>query len=213
VPALCNKQECRDEVLLNNLSAYLDMLDRDAVIVLHMKGSHGPAYFKRYPDAFKKFNPVCSEVQLDRCDRESIVNAYDNSVAYTDYVLGKTIDLLKEKAPALNAAMLYLSDHGESLGESGMYLHGVPYAIAPEEQTHIPMVMWLSDAIQNSSGISAQCMKQQSGNTVSQDNLFHSVLGFMNVQTSVYQPQLDIFRACKSQNVVQTESSASEVAN
>ena len=213
VDTLCSKEECRDEVLLYKLSDYLDKLDRDAVIVLHMKGSHGPAYYKRYPAAFEKFTPVCDKVQLDRCERETIVNAYDNSLLYTDFVLAQTIDLLKQKSETLNPAMLYLSDHGESLGESGMYLHGVPYAISPSEQTHIPMLMWLSDSVQNTTGISAQCMKQQSSSEVSQDNLFHSVLGFMNVQTSVYKPELDIFRACRPQNVVQAGGDSGELAN
>jgi lipid A ethanolaminephosphotransferase len=211
VDSLCTKAECRDEVLLYKLSDYLDKLDRDAVIVLHMKGSHGPAYYKRYPNAFEKFTPVCDQVQLDRCERQTIVNAYDNSMLYTDYVLASTIDLLKEKSVKLNTAMLYMSDHGESLGESGMYLHGVPYAISPSEQTHIPMVMWLSDGVQRSSGISAQCMKQQSSKDISQDNLFHSVLGFMGVQTAVYKQSLDLFSPCQMENIVQTEGDAAAI--
>ena len=135
-------------------------------------------------------------VQLDRCDTASIVNAYDNSLLYTDHVLAATIDLLHNNAARLDTAMLYMSDHGESLGELGMYLHGVPYAMAPSEQTHVPMVLWFSDGMQRSSGISADCLRQQAGQPVSQDNLFHSVIGLMGVRTSVYQPQLDIFRGC-----------------
>ncbi|WXL25767.1 phosphoethanolamine--lipid A transferase [Ectopseudomonas mendocina] len=210
VSTLCTKEECRDEALLYKLSEYLDKLDRDTVVVLHMKGSHGPAYYKRYPAAFEKFTPVCDQVQLDRCERETIVNAYDNSMLYTDYVLASTIDLLKEKSATLDTAMFYMSDHGESLGESGMYLHGVPYAIAPSEQTHIPMVMWLSDGVQSSNGITAQCMQQQSTAEVSQDNLFHSVLGFMGVQTSVYKPSLDLFSACQAQKVVQSQNQSAQ---
>lgn len=213
VPTLCADGECHDEVLLHNLQAYLDKLDHDAVIVLHMKGSHGPAYYKRYPPAFERFTPVCKEVQLDRCDRESIVNAYDNSLAYTDHVLSAAIDLLKRNDAQLNTAMLYLSDHGESLGESGIYLHGVPYAMAPSEQTHIPMLLWLSDGLQHSTGISAQCMLRQSTNEVSQDNLFHSMLGLMSVQASVYQPKLDLFRSCWSQSIVQAAKLTDQSSN
>ncbi|HSC82720.1 MAG TPA: sulfatase-like hydrolase/transferase, partial [Pseudomonas sp.] len=179
----------------------------------HMKGSHGPAYYKRYPAAFETFTPVCKETQLDRCDRESIVNAYDNSLTYTDHVLAAAIDLLKHNAAHLNSAMLYLSDHGESLGEGGMYLHGVPYALAPSEQTHIPMLLWLSEGLQRSSGISAGCMRQQAANAVSQDNLFHSVLGLMEVETKVYQPQLDLFHPCLPQNIAQLGASARQLAN
>jgi len=192
----CADGECHDEALLHNLQAYLDSIERDSVVVLHMKGSHGPAYYKRYPAAFERFTPVCKNVQLDRCDTASIVNAYDNSLLYTDHVLAATIDLLHNNAARLDTAMLYMSDHGESLGELGMYLHGVPYAMAPSEQTHVPMVLWFSDGMQRSSGISADCLRQQAGQPVSQDNLFHSVIGLMGVRTPVYQQQLDIFRGC-----------------
>lgn len=212
VPALCADGECHDEILLHDLQAYLDTLDHDAVIVLHMKGSHGPAYSRRYPPAFEKFTPVCKDVELDRCERESIVNAYDNTLIYTDHVLAAAIDLLKHNAAHLNTAMLYLSDHGESLGESGMYLHGVPYAMAPSEQTHIPMLLWLSDGLQRSTGISAQCMQRQAGNAVSQDNLFHSMLGLMSVRTSVYQARLDLFHSCWPQNVTQASVPPSNLA-
>jgi lipid A ethanolaminephosphotransferase len=199
----CADGECHDEALLHNLQAYLDRLTRDTVVVLHMKGSHGPAYYKRYPAAFERFTPVCKEVQLDRCDTASIVNAYDNSLLYTDHVLAATIDLLRSNAARLDTAMLYLSDHGESLGEHGMYLHGVPYAMAPSEQTHIPMLLWFSDGMQRSSGISAECLRQQAGQPVSQDNLFHSVIGLMGVRTAVYQPPLDIFLGCLPATVAQ----------
>ncbi|TRO23292.1 phosphoethanolamine--lipid A transferase [Ectopseudomonas mendocina] len=199
----CADGECHDEALLHNLQAYLDSIERDTVVVLHMKGSHGPAYYKRYPATFERFTPVCKNVQLDRCDTASIVNAYDNSLLYTDHVLAATIDLLHNNAARLDTAMLYMSDHGESLGELGMYLHGVPYAMAPSEQTHVPMVLWFSDGMQRSSGISADCLRQQAGQPVSQDNLFHSVIGLMGVRTSVYQPQLDIFRGCMPSTVAQ----------
>lgn len=206
----CADGECHDEALLHNLQAYLDGLTRDTVLVLHMKGSHGPAYYKRYPAAFERFTPVCKEVQLDRCDSASIVNAYDNSLLYTDHVLAATIDLLRSNAARLDTAMLYLSDHGESLGELGMYLHGVPYAMAPSEQTHIPMLLWFSDGMQRSSGISADCLRQQADQPVSQDNLFHSVIGLMGVRTSVYQAQLDIFHACRPAAVAQHVKSSEQ---
>ncbi|MBC9249384.1 hypothetical protein A9179_03730 [Pseudomonas alcaligenes] len=213
VPALCGDGECHDEVLLHNLQAYLDGIDHDTVIVLHMKGSHGPAYYKRYPASFEQFTPVCRETELDRCARDTIVNAYDNSLLYTDHVLASAIDLLKRNSAHLNTAMLYLSDHGESLGESGMFLHGVPYAMAPSEQTHIPMLLWLSPGLQHSTGISAQCMRQQAGDAVSQDNLFHSILGLMGVQTAVYQEQLDLFRSCSGANIAQLPHPSNQAAD
>ncbi|MEL0167365.1 MAG: phosphoethanolamine--lipid A transferase [Pseudomonadaceae bacterium] len=200
---LCGDGECHDEALLNNMQAYLDGLTRDTVVVLHMKGSHGPAYFKRYPAAFERFTPVCKEVELDRCDAQSIVNAYDNTLLYTDHVLASVIDLLKGNAARLDTAMLYMSDHGESLGEHRLYLHGLPYAMAPSEQTHIPMVLWFSEGMQRSSGITDDCLRQTATHAFSHDNLFHSVIGLMGVNTSVYNPQMDIFRECVPDTVVQ----------
>ena len=197
VMGLCRSDECYDEILLHGLQAYLDRQQDDTVVVLHMKGSHGPSYFKRYPLAFERFSPVCDNNQLDRCDRQSIVNAYDNSLSYTDYVLGQTIDLLKRNNQHFDTGLLYVSDHGESLGENGLYLHGLPYAMAPREQTHIPMLLWLSDGLSRSAALDAGCLRQQSGRTLSHDNLFHSMLGLMKVQTNAYRADLDLFRACR----------------
>lgn len=194
---LCQSGECFDEILLKGLQAYLDSLEHDAVIVLHMKGSHGPAYYKRYPAAFEKFSPVCSTSQLDRCPREQIVNAYDNTIAYTDHVLAKTIDLLQHNTERFDTAMLYLSDHGESLGENGIYLHGLPYAMAPQEQTHIPMLFWLSSGMERRQNIAVDCLESKLDAPVSHDNLFHSVLGLMDVHTKAYQSHLDLFRSCR----------------
>jgi lipid A ethanolaminephosphotransferase len=198
VPGLCESDECFDEILLRGLQEYIDKLDRDAVIVLHMKGSHGPAYFKRYPRAFGEFTPVCDTIQLDRCPRENIVNAYDNTLRYTDHVLGMAIDLLRNNAKRFDTAMLYVSDHGESLGEKGLYLHGIPYALAPREQTHIPMVLWLSDGLRERLGIDAACLEKRRGEPLSHDNLFHTVLGLAGVRTAAYRPERDFLRGCRS---------------
>ena len=205
VPTLCAEGECQDEILLYDLQRYLDQLNKDAVIVLHMKGSHGPAYYKRYPKAFETFTPVCESNQLDQCSRESIVNAYDNSITYTDYVLSAAIDLLQSNSKRLDTAMLYVSDHGESLGEGGIYLHGLPYAMAPSEQTHVPMVLWLSSGMEESSGVSSECMKQHAETEVSQDYLFHSVLSLMQVKTSAYQRDLDLFLPCQAERTAQAD--------
>ena len=196
---LCSTGECHDEILLHNLQGYLDKLTNDTVIVLHMKGSHGPAYYRRYPKAFEQFKPVCQESQLDRCSQETIVNAYDNTILYTDYVLAKTIKLLSEQ-DKLDTAMWYVSDHGESLGERGLYLHGIPYAIAPNEQTHVPMVLWMSQGVEKSVGLNRSCLRLQANKAVSHDNLFHSVLGFMGVETHTYRAERDIFRSCRVEN-------------
>lgn len=199
----CGGGECHDGVLLEGLQAYLDNLQGDAVVVLHMKGSHGPAYFKRYPADFEQFIPVCRDSQLDRCDQQSIVNGYDNSLRYTDHVLAQAIDLLKRNETRLDTAMIYLSDHGESLGEKGLYLHGIPYAIAPDQQTHIPMLMWLSEGLRRHAGLNATCLAEMAEAPVSQDNLYHSVLGLMEVQTNVYRADLDLFKVCRQQHTAQ----------
>lgn len=198
VPGLCRDGECYDEILLHGLQAYLDHLDRDAVIVLHMNGSHGPAYFKRYPPAFEVFTPVCNTIQLDHCSRQGIVNAYDNTLRYTDHVLSLTIDLLRRNAQRFDTAMLYVSDHGESLGENGLYLHGIPYALAPREQIHVPMLLWLSEGLRERLSIDTACLEARRREPFSHDNLYHSVLGLSGVRTAVYRPERDLLRRCLS---------------
>ncbi|MFJ4452680.1 phosphoethanolamine transferase [Pseudomonas sp. NPDC089392] len=194
----CVKGECFDEVLLAGLQGYLDQRTGNSVVVLHMKGSHGPAYYKRYPQAFERFTPVCSDAQLDQCEDQAIRNAYDNTLLYSDHVLAQVIDVLKRNATRFDSAMLYVSDHGESLGEKGVYLHGLPYAMAPQEQTHVPMVVWLSPQLAVRRGISQTCLAQRTNVTLSHDNLFHSVLGLMDVQTQAYRAQLDMFQPCQA---------------
>jgi lipid A ethanolaminephosphotransferase len=198
VPDLCRGGECYDEILLHGLQAHLDGLDRDTVIVLHMKGSHGPAYFRRYPPGFEYFTPACNTVDLDRCSRQDIVNAYDNTLRYTDHVLSRTIELLRSNASRFDTAMLYVSDHGESLGENGLYLHGIPYALAPREQTHVPMLLWLSEGLRQRLHIEMDCLNARRREPLSHDHVFHSVLGLSNVRTALYRRERDLFRGCKA---------------
>ena len=197
IPKLCNKQECFDEVLLHQLDRIIHTTDRDMFIVLHQKGSHGPAYYRRVPERFRTFVPVCQTSELQKCTRQEIVNAYDNTIFYTDYVLDKVIKLL-QSYPALNTAMLYMSDHGESLGEKNMYLHGAPYFIAPDEQTHVPLILWVSDNMLSDYKLDRHCIENQVNSPVSHDNLFHSFLGLLNILSpDNYQSKLDIFATCR----------------
>lgn len=196
VPGLCNSDECWDEILLQGLEERLDRLERDTIIVLHMKGSHGPAYYLRVPPTFEQFKPACQTNQLDLCAREAIVNAYDNTIRYTDHVLARGIELLKRHEARIDSALIYVSDHGESLGEYGMYLHGLPYTMAPKEQTHVPMLLWLPTATQKRLGIEMECMQRRQDEAFSHDNLYHTVLRMFNVQTSLYHDDLDLFSAC-----------------
>ncbi|UKY34973.1 phosphoethanolamine transferase EptA [Pantoea dispersa] len=199
LPQYCHDGFCLDDVLLHRFDNYVDSLHNDGIIVLHQMGSHGPAYFKRYPAAFQRFTPTCDSNQIQDCDHQALVNTYDNSLLYTDDMLSRTIDKLKGLSDRFNVALVYLSDHGESLGEHGMYLHGAPYLFAPSQQTHIPLLLWMSPGYAAAYHIDQACLRQQAAETaVSQDNLFHTVLGLFNIQTQQYQPQLDMIKSCQN---------------
>jgi lipid A ethanolaminephosphotransferase len=197
-PRYCSGGECLDQILVDGLDAWLDKVDSDAVLVLHQLGNHGPAYYLRYPEAFRKFMPDCRSVEFSSCTPQTITNAYDNALLYTDHILSQVIDKLKMRQTQLDGAMIYMSDHGESLGENGLYLHGAPYMFAPQEQTHIPFVLWTSADFESSTGIDRTCLAGKASAPHSQDNLFHSVLGLMQVKTKVYDPSLDIFAGCRN---------------
>ena len=196
IQELCNSEECFDEVLLNDLQQYVDQLQDNALIVLHQKGSHGPAYYKRHPNRFTRFTPECSSGQVQDCTQQQITNAYDNTILYTDYFLSKVIEFLGRNNAKFNTAMWYMSDHGESLGENGIYLHGLPYFLAPDQQIHIPFILWLSPSLSDQFNIDVACLKQDTYDHYSHDNLFHSLLGLFSINTISYQPSLDVFRAC-----------------
>jgi lipid A ethanolaminephosphotransferase len=182
-------EECRDEGMLTGLQDYIDNTGRgDILIVLHQMGNHGPAYYKRYPKEFEKFTPVCKSNQLEECTEEQIENAYANSVLYTDYFLSRVIELLKKNSKAYETAMVYMSDHGESLGENGLHLHGMPYFIAPDPQKHVAALMWFGDKFK----IDREALRSKAQVPFSHDNLFHTVLGLMEVHTSIYDKRLDI---------------------
>ncbi|MEE4733619.1 phosphoethanolamine--lipid A transferase [Pseudomonas alliivorans] len=197
-PALCLDNECRDEILLQGLQARIDNLEKHTVLVLHQMGSHGPEYFKRYPKKFEKFTPVCESNALNNCSRESIVNSYDNTLTYTDHVLSSLINILRSNQEKVDTAMLYLSDHGESLGEYNLFLHGTPYMLAPIQQKHVPMITWFSENYKKSFAINSDCLEKKRDSALSQDNLFHSMLGLMRVDTKAYDPALDMFAGCRS---------------
>ncbi|QXI07652.1 phosphoethanolamine--lipid A transferase [Pseudomonas tensinigenes] len=196
-PALCANSECRDEILLQGLQSFIDHLDKDTVLVLHQMGSHGPEYFKRYPKEYEHFTPVCESNALNNCSRESIVNGYDNTLVYTDHVLSSLIDVLRSNQDKVDTAMLYLSDHGESLGEYNLFLHGTPYMLAPEQQKHVAMLAWFSDSYQKAYSVDTHCLQMSRDKPLSQDNLFHSMLGLLEVKSKVYQPDLDMFAGCR----------------
>jgi lipid A ethanolaminephosphotransferase len=188
-----------DLVLLEGLSGWIDSLSGDGFVVLHQQGSHGPAYHKRSPAAFKRFLPECADAAVEGCSRESIVNAYDNTILYTDLVLSRLIGLLEREAGRFDVAMLYVSDHGESLGENGLYLHGLPWLLAPDTQTRVPMLAWLSDGFAADRKVDRACLAQGRHESLSHDHLFHSVLGLFDVRTEIYARELDFFAPCREQ--------------
>lgn len=201
-PTFYAHSENHDDVLVDGLAEQIKGLKKDTVIVMHMMGSHGPAYWERYPPQFETFKPVCRESQFSRCTRESIINAYDNTIIYSDHVLARLIGILQTGAGTADTGMIYMSDHGESLGENNIYLHGMPYAMAPEAQTHVPMVAWLSEPLRKRTSSDIGCLKHSAERKRSHDNLFHSVLGILDVKTNIYDSSLDLFVPCRNRKVL-----------
>ena len=197
-PGLCNEKRCVDEILLKDLQAQITPGKGDRVVVLHQLGNHGPNYFERYPAQFRRFTPTCENPELGQCARQEIVNAYDNALLYTDHFLAATIGFLKAQQ-GYDTALVYVSDHGESLGEKGLFLHGVPYAIAPEEQIHVPMVTWISPGFSSAARMDVQCLRTGAAKPISHDNLFSSLLGLMDVATREYRRSDDVFARCRKQ--------------
>ncbi|MBF0162438.1 MAG: phosphoethanolamine--lipid A transferase, partial [Magnetococcales bacterium] len=196
-PEFCDDQECHDEILVQALAEVLNEPAQESWIVLHQMGSHGPAYYKRYPKAFQRFEPVCTTPELNNCTQSEIVNAYDNTILYTDHVAAGVIRLLQSRQEQWAGMVLYASDHGESLGEKNLYLHGIPYRIAPREQTHIPMLMWFSDAYLSDYHLDPGCLLRQKGKPVSHFNLFSTILGAFDLGSSTYHPEQDILGPCR----------------
>ena len=194
--SLCDGDYCFDEILV---SKFKDRIAKSNVkhklIILHMIGSHGPTYYRRYPEHASLFKPDCDRSDIQNCTTTELTNTYDNTIAYTDRVLSELIKVLQESNET-EKSLLYVSDHGESLGEKGLYLHGFPYALAPTEQTHIPMIFWsnkLTDSEFN------RCVELQHSKTFSHDNIFDTLLGLTHVNSNQYQPIYDIFNACKAE--------------
>lgn len=193
----CRGDGCLDMNLLTGLKQEIDSMPDDGVIVLHTMGSHGPAYYQRYPAEFRRFTPTCDTNQIQQCSNEQLRNTYDNTVLYIDHMLAQTIHILQQEKN-MDAAMWYFSDHGESLGEKGMYLHATPYAIAPSQQTHIPMIFWANQGFYQRTGLDQHCLTQHAQTQAfSHDYIFHSVLGIMDVKTRQYDQTLDMFSTCR----------------
>ena len=201
--ALCDGDECLDDVMLKGLDERIAALPAErrakgVVLVMHQMGSHGPAYYKRSAPDVKRFLPECKTNALADCGHAELMNVYDNSIVQTDHFLGQTIDWLKAQSKQYDPAMLYISDHGESLGEFGLFLHGVPYSFAPDAQKHVPMVTWFSEGMTERRKLSRSCMEAGLDAPLTHDNLYHTVLGVMDVTTPTYKPALDALASCRA---------------
>lgn len=194
-PEFCDP-ECTDDVFQKHLEEKAATITKNTVIVLHQIGSHGPSYWLRYPAERELFSPACKTPQLGDCTAEEIINAYDNTIAFTDFTLARLIDSLEAQG-RVTPALFYVSDHGESLGENGIYLHGAPYFMAPTEQTDVPMLIWMSERFRASLGLDQACMAKAAGDVVSHDNMFSTVLGLLDVTTKAISPELDLAGACR----------------
>ncbi len=196
-PALCRDNVCVDEVLLGDFAGLLEDGPRDRFIVLHQRGSHGPAYYTDTPQWAKAWLPECAASDLPDCTGASIDNAYDNTILYTDYVLARVIETLEAQSGQYRTAMIYVSDHGESLGENGVYLHGIPYAIAPDEQTRVPMLFWASPEFYAAERVDAACLRETAMRPTSHDAIYHSVLPLFDVVSPAYDRALDFLAGCR----------------
>ena len=202
LPGLCSDGRCLDEGLLSGLPERLDALKSGApatqLLVLHMLGNHGPSYFRRYPPAFKRFEPACEFDDLHKCSREQIVAAYDNALLYTDHVLAAALKPLQAASGAVDSVLLYVSDHGESLGENNLYLHGLPYAIAPDLQKRVPMLLWFSAGAPRALNLDIACLQRRAKEPAAHDHLFHTLLGLIDVKTTLYDQRWDLAQGCRA---------------
>jgi lipid A ethanolaminephosphotransferase len=195
----CKDENCDDGVFLNILDEEISNFDdKNAVIYMHLIGSHGPTYYKRYPREKAEFLPDCQTSDIQNCSDEEIINSYDNTILYTDYVMSKIISYLKDNQKGRKVAVFYVSDHGESLGEKGLYLHGMPYVVAPDYQTKVPLIFWFSDELIKHENYDLDCIRNTAKNSeFSHDNITHTLLDLMDVETEAYIKDKDILEKCE----------------
>lgn len=197
-PCASGAGTCFDSILTQEMQKQLTLPVQNTVMVMHQAGSHGPTYYKRYPKEFSRFSPVCNTEKLNQCSTKEIINTYDNTILYTSQNLADIIALLQNNYQQYNSLLIYVSDHGESLGEYNIYLHSAPYSIAPKEQKHIPFFIWAADSSLNALKIDKQCLKSQQNEAISHDNIFHTLLGLGGISAAEYKQPLDISSKCKN---------------
>ncbi|HVJ30845.1 MAG TPA: sulfatase-like hydrolase/transferase, partial [Gammaproteobacteria bacterium] len=199
---LCDATGCFDELLLQDFDALIADREHDHLIILHQRGSHGPAYNTDVPQWAKEFFPECDLPNLRNCDRAAINNSYDNTILYTDFFVSRVIDELARRSADFDTAMLYVSDHGESLGENGLYLHGFPYSMAPHEQIAVPMLFWASPGFYaDRAQVDPQCLRRSAEHDTSHDAIFHTLLPIFDVESPLYDERLDLMAACRGEKL------------
>ena len=199
----CDSDKCRDEVMIPMVEKLAQDVTKDTVIFLHLIGSHGPRYYERYPERFRKFTPDCSRPDVENCNLADLINTYDNTIVYTDWVLSSLTEVLKRHEDDADPMLFYISDHGESLGEKGLFLHGAPYMIAPDYQTRVPMQMWLSENVRSTQNLDSNCLVSRAARqALSHDNVFHTLLGLMQVKTEAYDARMDALSICRDVTAV-----------
>ncbi len=173
-----------DKILLEGLEHDIASNNKaKQLIVLHTNTSHGPTYFKKYPAEFEVFKPVCTTVEMSKSNREELINAYDNTIVYTDYLIHTVIEKLRG-LKNIRSCVVYISDHGESLGENNLYMHGVPMIMAPAEQIEIPFIVWSSDPT----------LQVKEFEEVGQYHIFHSILHFLSIESPIFDEEKNIFK-------------------
>ena len=197
------ERDCLDDVLLDELEASIPQEPQNTLVVLHTIGSHGPKYFKRYDEKTAPYAPVCASEKLNECTAQELLNVYDNTIYYTSYIAAKIIKKMQEYAADYNVVLMYVSDHGESLGENGLYLHSAPYVMAPDEQTHVPVFLWADTQTYAALGVDKKCLKEHTKDLISHDNVFHTLLGLGGIKAAEYNPLLDLTAECSPQSVLQ----------
>ena len=172
-----------DGILLAGLKEEIEASESDKLfVVIHSYTNHGPAYNTNYPPEFEVFTPVSNTVEMAKVSPEELNNAYDNSIVYQDYLIHRVIETVRS-IPGRRSCVLYVSDHGESLGENNLYMHGVPLAMAPREQLEIPFLVWTSDP----------SLQVKPLEKVGQHHVFHSVLRFFGMESPAFNEEKCIF--------------------
>ena len=186
-----------DGILFAGLRERIESSKKDKVlIILHTSTSHGPKYADKYPKTFEVFKPVAGNVEEGEKDQALLVNAYDNTIRYTDFLLDGLINTLSSMSD-WKSAMIFISDHGESLGENKMFMHGLPMKLAPKVQYEIPFLVWTSDHFRKykKTSVSQDVPVGELPAVLEQHYIFHSVLNLLSIRTEVYDEAYDIFEA------------------